>query len=153
MNESWAVLIHILFVTPVWCLTEIWTLHLKPAEPPQHCRHPKQRFSQCLTLLSLSVPLSAGSAGLNPEGFYILKRKRIISQLPCNPAMQVFTARSKNIQRDPEQVVLNKFMLSCSVCLVDGTKIRWVGQFRPGFPISVWQSNLIPRQWARWELK
>ena len=48
-------------------------------------------------------------------------------------AMQVFTARSKNIQRDPEQVVLNKPALSCSVCWVDGTKIRWAGQHRPGF--------------------
>lgn len=68
---------------------------------------------------------------LNVEG------KRIISQLPCNPAMQVFTARSKIIQSDPEQVVLNKFVLSCSVCLVDGTKIRCAGQFRPGFLGSV----------------
>lgn len=51
--------------------------------------------------------------------------------------MQVFTARSKNSQRDLEQVVLNKFVLSCSVSLVDGTKIRCAGQFRPGFLGSV----------------
>lgn len=69
---------------------------------------------------------------MNPESFYILRFKK---ENNLTAAMQVFSARSKNIQRDPERVVLNKFVLSCWVCLVDGTKIRWAGQFRPG---SLW---------------
>lgn len=78
------------------------------------------------------LSLSAGS--FNAEFLHLeyLKKESIISH-----AMQVFTARSKNIQRDLEQVVLNKFVLSCSVCLVDGTKIRCTRQFRPGFLGSV----------------
>ena len=67
--------------------------------------------------------------------------------------MQVFTARSKNIQKDPEQVALNKFVLSCWVCLVDGTKISGAGQFHPGFLGSVWQSMFVPGQISQWELK
>lgn len=128
MDESRVVLIYILFVTKAWCSTEIWTLHLKPAEPPHH--YNQERFPQwatrlCFSPLFLCWQFESGTPG---------KEREQSHSCHANPAMQVFTARSKNIQRDPEQVVLNKLVLSCWVCLLDATKIRWAGQFRPGIP-------------------
>lgn len=84
-ERVWVVLIHIIFVTPVWCLTEIWTLHLRPAEPPQWYRYPEDTFPQCVTKLMLSF--SKRCQFETRTSFYILnvkkKREGIISQLPC----------------------------------------------------------------------
>lgn len=117
MSLEWF-LIHIPFVTAVWCLTEMWTLLLKPCrtsrgEIPTVCSEAESLF---LSALAAWVHLECWKQTNNPTA-----------------AMQVFTARSKNIQRDPEHVVLNKPVLLCSVCWGDGTKIRWAGQYRPGF--------------------
>lgn len=135
MNESE----RFIFTSYLWHQFDVWQrselLHLKPAEPPHHC-----------TTSRGEIPTVCNKPESLVFTSWMWKKKK---KLPCNPAMQVFTARSENIQRDPEQVVLNKFVLSCWVCLVDGTKIRCAGQFRPGFLSSVWQSKLIPRQRAR----